>query len=158
MSILSVFPNRTFLVPLVIGTSLLVAAACGDGGDDGGTADAGRTPPAEDTPVAEQTPAGGGATAEISMIPTLQFDTAELSIAADTDVTITVDNTDTGISHNFAVYTSRDAAESGEEALAATGICTAPCTDTVTLNLSAGEYFFRCEVHPAQMTGTLVGR
>lgn len=156
MSVLSFVRRRIFVAPLVIGAVLLVAAACGDDGDGGETPAAGQTPVADDTPVAEETPTGGGATAEIRMVPTIQFDTAELTIAAGTDVTITVDNIDTGIPHNFAVYTSRDAAESGEEALAATEICTAPCTEVVTLNLSAGEYFFRCEVHPAQMTGTLV--
>jgi plastocyanin len=156
MSILSFVRSRVFLAPLVLGAALLVAAACGDGGDGEETPAGGQTPAAEDTPVAGQTPTGGGATAEIRMVPTIQFDTSELRIAAETEVTITVDNIDTGIPHSFAVYTSRDAAESGEEALAATEICTAPCTDTVTLNLSAGEYFFRCDVHPAQMTGTLV--
>jgi plastocyanin len=156
MSILSFVRNRMFLAPLVLGVALLVAAACGDGGDGGETPAAGQTPAADDTPAADETPTDGGATAEISMIPSIQFDTAELTIAAGTEVTITVDNTDTGIPHNFAVYTSRDAADSGEKALAVTDICTAPCTDTVTLNLSAGEYFFRCEVHPGQMTGTLL--
>ena len=144
MFIFSFVRSRVFVAPLLLGAVLLAAVACG--GDDGG----------EDTPSAGQTPTGGAATAEISMIPTMQFDRAELTIPADTEVTITVNNDDTGIPHSFAVYSSRDAAESGEEALAATDACTGPCTDTVTLTLSAGEYFFRCDVHPAQMTGTLV--
>jgi len=156
MSSLSFVRSRIFVALLVLGVTLLVAAACS--GDSGGkeTPAAGQTPTAENTPVADETPTGGGATAEISMMPTIQFDTSELTIAADTDVTITVDNTDTGIAHNFAVYRSRNAAESGEEPLAATEVCTGPCTDTVTVNLSAGEYFFRCDMHPAQMTGTLI--
>jgi plastocyanin len=156
MSILSFVRSRILVAPLLLGAALALAAACGGGGDGGEAPAGGQTPAIEDTPVAGQTPTGGGATAEIRMVPTIQFDTSELRIAADTEVTITVDNIDTGIPHNFAVYTSRDAAESGEGALAATEICTAPCTDTVTLNLSAGEYFFRCDVHAAQMTGTLV--
>ena len=156
MSILSFVRSRIFVASLVLGAALLVAAACGGGGDGGETPAAGRTPASEDTPGADETPTGGGATAEISMDPINQFDTAELTIAAGTEVTIIADNTDTGIPHNFAVYTSRDAAESGEGALTATEICNAPCTDTATLTLSAGEYFFRCDVHPVQMTGTLV--
>jgi plastocyanin len=156
MSVLSFVRIRIFVAPLVLGATLVLAAACGDGGDGQETPAGGQTPVTEDTPVAGQTPTGGGTTAEIRMVPNIQFDTSELTVAADTDVTITVDNVDTGIPHNFAVYASREAAESGEEALAGTEICTAPCTDTVTLNLGAGEYFFRCDVHPAQMTGTLV--
>ncbi len=151
MSVFSSVRSRVFVASLVLGAALLVAAACSGDGDGGGTPTGGGQAPATD-----ETPAGGGATAEISMIPTIQFDTAELTIAADTDVTITVDNTDPGIPHNFVVYASRDAAESGEDPLAATEICDGPCTDTVTQNLSAGQYFFRCDVHPSQMTGTLV--
>ncbi len=86
------------------------------------------------------------------MIPTIQFDKAELSIPADTDVTVTADNTDDGVSHNFSVYTD----ESASENLGKTEICSGPCTDEVTLNLSAGEYFFRCDVHTTVMTGTLI--
>ena len=143
MFVLSFVRSPIFVALLALGAALLVAAACGGDGDG------------EETPVADETPAGGTA-AEIKMVPTIKFDKTELTIAADTGVTITADNTDTGISHNFAVYTSRDDADNGEGALAATETCTAPCTDAATLDLVAGEYFFRCDVHPAQMTGTLV--
>jgi plastocyanin len=112
------------------------------------------SPAASPTPATDETPAGGAA-AEIKMIPTLAFDKTELTIPADTEVTITVDNADIGVPHNFAVYTSRDAAESGEAALVATDICIGPCTDTATLNLGVGEYFFRCDVHPTIMVGTI---
>jgi plastocyanin len=150
MSISSLVRSRILVAALVLGTAMLLAAACSS------SSDSGTTPTTGQTPAADQTPSGAGTTAEISMIPTLKFDKTELTIAADTDVTITVSNTDTGISHNFAVYTSKDAAESGEDALAATDICAGPCSDTVTLNLSPGEYFFRCQVHPSQMNGTLI--
>ena len=90
------------------------------------------------------------------MIPIIQFDKTELTIAADTDVTITADNAENAVPHNVAVYTSRDDAESGGTSLAATEICSGPCTDTATVNLSAGAYFFRCNVHPTQMVGTLI--
>jgi plastocyanin len=150
MFILSFVRSHILVALLVLGAVLSVAAACGSGG--------GETPVGETTLIADGTPTGGGATAEIRMVPRTRFDRAELTIAADTETTITADNTDAGVSHNFAVYASRHAAESGEEALAATEVCNAPCSDAVTLNLSAGEYFFRCEVHPSQMTGTLIVR
>jgi len=107
------------------------------------------TPEPTPTPAPE-TPAPGAETAEIIMIPGIQFDRSELTISADTDVNITADNTDG--THNFSVYTD----DSATDNLGMTQICSAPCTNTVTLNLAAGEYFFRCDVHPSIMTGTMI--
>ena len=142
MSILSFFRSRVSLAFIALGLALVLAVACnGDGDGDGD--DGGGTTPA------------GGATAEIQMLPGITFDTDELTIDADADVTITADNTD-GF-HNFAVYISRDEAEDPAiEPIGQTEIESAPFVDTVTLNLAAGEYFFRCEVHPSNMTGTLI--
>ncbi len=139
MSVFTFIRRPIFVALLALGAILVLAAACGD--DDGG---------ADETPSGGETPAAGGATAEIKMLPLTTFDTTELTIAADTDVTITADNTDG--THSFSVYTD----ESASENLGMTEICTAPCVDSVTLNLAAGEYFFRCEVHPTIMTGTLI--
>ena len=148
MSVLFVLRSRVSLAFLALGLALILAAACN--GDDGG---GGETPVVGETPAADEEPEAGGGPAEIQMLPGNAFDTDELTIAADTDVKITVDNTD-GV-HNFSVYNSKDAASGGEDAIAETGICTAPCVDSVSVNLAAGEYFFRCEVHPIIMTGTL---
>lgn len=140
--------DRWWVAPflLVLGGALVVAVACnGDNGDS-------------KAPAAGETPTSGEDTAEIKMIPSIRFDKSELTIAADTNVTITVENADEGVQHNFAVYESEDDALSGEDPIAETEICTAPCVDTVTLSLGAGEYFFRCEVHPSQMTGTLIAK
>ena len=110
-------------------------------------------PTPEPTPTpAPETPAPGAETAEIIMLPGFQFDRSELTIGADTDVTITADNTDEGVQHNFSVYTDVSATDN----LGMTEICNAPCVDTVTLNLAAGDYFFRCEVHPSIMIGKLI--
>ncbi len=143
MFVSSIVRSRIFVAPLALGAALVVAAAC-NGDDDGGG----------ETPVGGETPTVGGAAAEIKMLPGITFDTAELTIAADADVTVTADNTDG--THNFAVYTS-DPGEGGE-LIGETEIQTAPFVDTVTLNLPAGEYFFRCEVHPNIMTGTLIAQ
>ncbi len=132
---------------VLLGAAVAVAAC---NGDDGATL----TPAPQPFPTAE-TPAPGGETPEIKMLPETTFDRSELTIAADTDVTITADNTDG--THNFAVYNSRDEAEDPAiEPIGQTEIETAPFVDTVTLNLAAGEYFFRCDVHPDIMTGTLI--
>ena len=145
MSILSLFRSRVSPAFLALGLALVLAAACNSDDDGGGGT----------TPAAGETPDAGGASAEIKMLPGITFDTDELTIAADADVTITADNTD-GF-HNFAVYNSRDEAEDPAiEPIGQTEIESAPFVDTVTLNLAAGEYFFRCEVHPSNMTGTLI--
>ncbi len=142
MSVLFVLRSRVSLAFLALGLALILAVACN--GDDGGGGE---------TPVAGETPPGGGDTAGIQMVPGNAFDTRELTIAAGVAVTITADNTD-GF-HSFAVYNSRDEAEGGSEPIDETETCNAPCVDSVSVNLAAGEYFFRCEVHPTIMTGTL---
>ena len=153
MSVLFVLRSRVSLAFLALGLALILAAACN--GDDGGdTTPAGGETPAGggDTAADEEPEAGGGDSAGIQMLPGTTFDKGELTVAADTDVTITADNTDG--THNFAAYTG-DPGEGGE-LIDQTGVCSAPCVDSVSVNLAAGEYFFRCEVHPAIMTGTLV--
>ena len=150
MSVLFVLRSRVSLAFLALGLALILAAACN--GDDGG---GGETPVVGETPVAdEEAEAGIGGPAEIQMLPGIAFDTDELSISAGVNVKITADNTD-GF-HNFAVYKSEDDALGGEDSIAETETCNAPCVDSVSVNLAAGEYFFRCEVHPALMTGTLI--
>ncbi len=137
MSFLRRIPGP-FSIAALVAVALLVLAACGD--DEEGVA----------TPTA--TVSTGAITAEIKMVPTIRFDQRELTIAANTDVIITADNSDTGVPHNFSVYRTSAA----EENLGKTEICGAPCTESITLNLPPGEYFFRCDVHPQQMTGTLI--
>ena len=150
MSVLFVLRSRVSLAFLALGLALILAVACN--GDVGG---GGETPAAGETAVADEEPeAGGGGPAEIQMLPGTTFDTDELIIDAGVDVKITVDNTD-GF-HNFAVYNSEDDALGGGDSIAETESCGAPCVNSVSLNLAAGEYFFRCEVHPTTMTGTLI--
>ncbi len=154
MSVLFVLRSRVSLAFLALGLALVLAAACN--GDDGGgtTPVGGGDTAADETPAADETAAGGGDSAEIQMLPGNSFDTDELAIAADSDVTITADNTDG--THSFAIYNSEDDARGGEDPIDETEICAAPCVDSVVVNLAAGEYFFRCEVHPTFMTGTLI--
>ncbi len=99
-----------------------------------------------------QAPAGPPVTAaEIRAVRSIRFNTNQLVIAADKDVTIRYINEDTGIPHDFVIWRDRTA----RERLAGTSICTAPCEETIVVNLPVGRYFFNCTVHPQQMRGTL---
>ena len=127
--------------------------------DDGeATAD---EPPAAASPAAGETPAAppGDNVFDVAMIPTIQFYTDEITLPADMEITVHADNQDTAVLHNWALYESREVAESEgpSAAIALTQICAAPCLDEVTFTAPPpGEYFFRCDVHPIQMVGTAI--
>ncbi len=107
---------------------------------------------AEETPADGETADGEGTVVDVVMIPTIQFDTVDVTVPAGQTVTLTADNQDTGIIHNWALYTD----ESASEQLAATELCI-DCTETITFDPpEPGVYFFRCDVHPIQMVGTFV--
>ncbi|MGH2709879.1 MAG: cupredoxin domain-containing protein [Actinomycetota bacterium] len=98
--------------------------------------------------------AGGPGPAEAPPVPIvaqgLAFDTAELSVPADTPSVIAFDNRDEGIPHNVAVYVSQ-----GGEPLFQGEIVPGPSLiDYHVPQLEAGEYYFQCDVHPT-MAGTL---
>ncbi len=124
-----------------------------DGEASGEEPGAAASPSAGETPVA---PPGDNVFA-IAMIPTIAFDTDEITLPADTEVTVRADNQDGAVLHNWALYESSEAAEGGSAAIALTEICAAPCLEEVTFTPPPpGEYFFRCDVHPTQMVGTAV--
>jgi plastocyanin len=100
-----------------------------------------------------------GATLKIAAIPSLRFDTSCLAVAPGTPFTIGFDNRDTGVPHNVDVF--RDAGFSLHVGGAAGpgDFITGPASATYHLAaLPAGTYFFRCDLHPAQMTGRLIVR
>jgi len=83
----------------------------------------------------------------------IAFDTNCIEAPANRPFTIAFDNRDAGLLHNVSVYPSAteltNPIEQGE-------IITGPATaDYQVPALRAGEYYFRCDVHP-QMNGTLV--
>ncbi len=139
----------------------VVAAAALTGGalfavidEDDGEATADEPPAAGETPAAPP----GDNVFDVAMIPTIRFDIDEITLPADTEVTVRADNRDPGILHNWALYESREVAESEgpSAAIALTEICI-DCTETITFEPPPpGEYFFRCDVHPVQMVGTAI--
>lgn len=131
------------LFPLAIGLIGLAAAACAGGSEEGGR----QTPPA-----GRETPPVTSEQLTIAAVPTIKWDKKELTVAGGQAV-ILFDNQDTGVSHNFAVYSDPEFSQ----AVAKTDICAAPCQETLTLqDLSPGEYYYQCDVHPVDsMRGSL---
>ena len=83
----------------------------------------------------------------------ITFDKSEIRVAGGEEITIRHDNQDEAMPHNFAVYKSSEA----KELVAATEIEVGPVQQELIVEaLEPGQYFFRCDTHPTQMTGTLI--
>ena len=99
---------------------------------------------------------GGGTIAVVDGIAELsaddlEFDAATITAPAGQPFTVAFTNLDT-VPHNFSVYV-----EEGGDAIAEGEIINEGETDEVEIEgLSAGEYFFVCDLHAGEMTGTLV--
>jgi plastocyanin len=119
-------------------------AASPTGGQDGGP---GGGPPCEST----------GTTAEIAAPPgaaAAGFDTQCLAVDANDAVEVTFDNQDPGVPHNWALFEDSGYTQSIEGA--ATPLTPGPATETADVPpLDEGTYYFRCDAHPATMTGQL---
>lgn len=81
----------------------------------------------------------------------LAFDKRSLTARPNAQTSVQFTNDDAGVLHNVAVYTNNRATTRifvGE-------LTTGPNTTTYTFTSpAAGTYFFRCDSHPDQMTGT----
>lgn len=142
--------SRLLVVSAVLFSAVAVMAiACG--GDEDEASDAvGTVERAVETPRAA---VEGGADRETQLQITaqnLEFDKDELKAPPNVEVTIEFRNEDEGVLHNVAFYRSRDARDPiyvGEIFAGA---------DSRTYQFTtpaAGEYFFRCDVHPDTMNG-----
>jgi plastocyanin len=141
----------------VIGLMFTVAiaaallAACG--GDDEKTGDGAA---ATTGPAASPTGGGNGentALLEIAAENT-EYDVNELTAPAGADVTLTFDNDDPGIQHNWSLYET----EESKDALFAGEILTG--VDSQDYEFTApedpGTYHFHCDIHPSAMTGDFI--
>ena len=131
----SVRRSAILIVSLVLG---LVLAACG------GTAQT------------DGDNSGGGTIAVVDGVAELSaddlaFDAATITAPAGQPFTVAFTNLDT-VPHNFSVYV-----EEGGDVIAEGDIINEGETDEVEIEgLSAGEYFFVCDLHAGEMQGTLV--
>lgn len=111
----------------------------------------------ETTTVAgeQTTTAAGGETTSVDLAAeNIAFDTDTITVPAGAEVTVNFDNEDNGIPHNFAVYTDSSASQS----IFVGDTITGPETTTYTFTAPSepGTYFFRCDIHPQQMTGDFI--
>jgi plastocyanin len=135
--------DDTPLVPPVVATvSVTVQAAS-------------PTPSPTLTPTPTPTPTPSGSSVTIDLIAkSFAFDKKTITVPAGAQVTVNFDNQDSGIPHNFAVYTNSSASTS----IFVGQIISGPKTITYKFTAPAtpGTYFFRCDVHPTTMTGSFV--
>lgn len=107
-------------------------------------------------------PAAGGGVAGSCEPSAVELEVVAKDVAFDSDClaspaskafTIAFDNRDPGVPHNVAIYTDSTASTP----LFVGDTFSGPDVVTYAVHaLDGGTYFFRCDVHPAQMTGTFV--
>jgi plastocyanin len=101
-------------------------------------------------------PPGGGGGAPTVVAKGLAFHPTQLSVSGGGQLTIHFDNQDNAIPHNMAVFNGSDATA---PVLFRGDLVTGPATKDYSFTAPPpGSYFFHCDVHPTQMTGTLVVR
>ena len=139
---------------VVVSAIASLIMACGDGGS-----------------TASQPPAGGSArtprpdasistvTAAAAHVSTLQVSAKDTKYSTDHlaaragRITFQFTNDDTAIPHSFALYRSKSDLK---DPLGSTPMATGPSTQSFTLDLAPGDYYYQCQVHQEAMSGTLV--
>ena len=121
----------------------LVAVACGDDDDDDDDGNGGEATATEGSGDGN----GDGATVDV-VIEGFAFVPNEFSLSAGEDVTIGLQNP-AGVPHTFTVYLDDAFSEMQGTTVSLAG----GAEETVFGTFDAGTYFFRCEIHPATMTG-----
>ncbi len=97
-------------------------------------------------------PSGGGPSGPSISAAGLKFSTDALTFTAGKPTTLHFENNDAGIAHNFSIYTDSSATTAKFKGDPNTG---PTAVDYDIPKLPAGTYFFRCDIHPGTMTGTL---
>jgi outer membrane protein assembly factor BamB/plastocyanin len=84
----------------------------------------------------------------------VQYNESMITVPVGSNVTIVFDNLDSGVEHNFAVYTSSAATTP----IFIGTIVTGPTIVTYKFDapIVAGSYYFRCDVHPTIMQGVFM--
>jgi plastocyanin len=143
------------LLSLALAALLVMSFACGDDDDDDGGDDNG----GDETSAASATDGGdgGGDGGEFEVIATdFAFDPSELSVAAGSDVSITMTN-EGAAPHNLRVAGEDGEYDTDDDAVTDPDNIGGGESGTLewTAPEAAGDFEFRCDFHPAQMTGTI---
>jgi plastocyanin len=131
------------LLGLAVASLALAAVACGgdDDDDDDGNGDGA-------TATADGSGDGGGGNEVDVVLEGFAFAPTQFTVPAGEDVVINLENRDSA-PHTFTVYLDNAFSEMQGTTLP----LDAGASDEVRGTFDAGTYFFRCEVHPATMTG-----
>ncbi len=98
---------------------------------------------------------GGGTTKTISLsAQNIAFDQSTITVPAGAHIVMTFNNKDSGVVHNFALYTD----SSAKTKIFMGDFVTGPKTVTYTFDAPStpGTYYFRCDIHPTVMFGNFV--
>jgi plastocyanin len=111
------------------------------------------TPPATTTTTPPPTTTAASVTIDL-VAQNFAFDKSTITVPRGASVTINFNNKDPGVLHNFAAYTDSSASTKIFQGALITG----PATTTYTFSAPStpGTYFFRCDAHPAMMTGSFI--
>lgn len=131
--------RRGAILALTLSIAAVLAACSG-----GGSAD-----PSDDNSAGGTVAVTDGALAISS--DDLAFDANVIQATADEAFTVTLTNNDTD-SHNFSVYVE----EGGDEIVTGNIINEGETDEVEVPALEPGEYFFVCDLHSGEMTGTIV--
>lgn len=150
--------NRFFFAlrrgaPILLSLALVFGlAACAEGDSE---SSAGGASAVASTEASAGADGGGTATVDGGSVEVtaadLEFSVDTITATAGEAFTVSFTNSE-GVPHNFSVY-----AEEGGDEIAVGNVVSEGETDEVSIDaLEPGEYFFVCDVHPQEMTGTIV--
>lgn len=133
----------TMLIILASTIAVLGLAACSSS----------PAPTTTSSPASTTSPTGKAVTVDL-VAKNFAFNMSTITVPAGAQVTVNFDNQDSGIPHNFAVYTNSGAASSIFVGQVITG--PAKVTYKFTAPAGPGTNFFRCDIHPGSMTGSFI--
>lgn len=109
--------------------------------------------PAPENPPPGGGPSGGPPGPVAIAARNTAFSPTEVHVPGGGQITIRFDNQDANTPHNIAVFQGQDATA---PRIFTGDLVTGPkAVDYTFASPAAGTYFFHCDVHPAQMTGTI---